>query len=213
VLGAGTVHHIRSGLVRVAKPPAIQPSRLVSVEKHGVFGGRGRSAIACSRAEISTESHLDKIGPLAATEQTASAQYQRLDVATVANLRRLGRWHIRQVHRNATLMQQALGLPLTCTSSPGVHRRWAAVSARRMGWKCLLSLALRVSEPKPLLGRAAPQSLANAMHAAWVAFAANGDCGCPKYEPARRPTMHFDTLSRIVNDPLAVELARWKGVR
>ena len=66
---------------------------------------------------------------------------------------------------------------------------------------------------EPLLGSAPPQSLATAMHAAWVTFAARGDCGWPKYDPARRPTMRFDTKSEVVDDPLAVELALWRGVR
>lgn len=35
---------------------------------------------------------------------------------------------------------------------------------------------------EPLLGPNPPQSLATAMHSAWVAFAVAGDCGWPKYE-------------------------------
>jgi carboxylesterase type B len=66
---------------------------------------------------------------------------------------------------------------------------------------------------EPMLGRDPPQSLASAMHAAWAAFATTGDCGWPKYDPARRPTMHFDTASEVVNDPLAVKRALWNGVR
>ena len=66
---------------------------------------------------------------------------------------------------------------------------------------------------EPLLGPDPPQSLATAIHAARVAFAATGDCGWPKYDPARRPTMHFDTASEVVDDPLASKLVLWKGVR
>lgn len=66
---------------------------------------------------------------------------------------------------------------------------------------------------EPLLGRDPPQSLATAMHAAWVAFAAAGDCGWPKYDPVHKTTMRFDTVSAIVDNPLAVELALWEGVR
>ena len=66
---------------------------------------------------------------------------------------------------------------------------------------------------QPMLGRDPPQSLADAMHRAWVTFAVGGDCGWPKYDPARRATMRFDTTSEVVNDPLALELALWKGVR
>jgi carboxylesterase type B len=51
------------------------------------------------------------------------------------------------------------------------------------------------------------------MHRAWVKFAVDGDCGWPKYDPARRATMRFDTPSEVVNNPLALELALWKGAR
>ncbi|HVX76795.1 MAG TPA: carboxylesterase/lipase family protein [Bradyrhizobium sp.] len=64
---------------------------------------------------------------------------------------------------------------------------------------------------EPMLGREPPQSLATAMHAAWVAFATTGDCGWPKYDPARRMTMHFDTASHVISDPLGAALARWKS--
>jgi carboxylesterase type B len=66
---------------------------------------------------------------------------------------------------------------------------------------------------EPLLGPDPPQLLATAMHAAWVAFAATGDCGWPKFDLDRRPTMHFDTASEVMDDPLAPKLALWKGVR
>ncbi len=65
----------------------------------------------------------------------------------------------------------------------------------------------------PMLGQDPPQSLANAMHAAWVAFATSGDCGWPRYDLVRRQTMRFDTASGVVDGPMAVELALWKGVR
>jgi carboxylesterase type B len=66
---------------------------------------------------------------------------------------------------------------------------------------------------EPLLGRDPPQRLANVMHAAWVTFAASGDCRWPKYDHMRRPTMRFATKSEVVDDPLAVKLALWMGVR
>ena len=66
---------------------------------------------------------------------------------------------------------------------------------------------------EPLLGRDPPQSLADAMHHAWVAFAAKGDCGWPKYDVVQRSTMRFDMTSEVVHDPLAVQLALWNGVR
>jgi carboxylesterase 2/para-nitrobenzyl esterase len=66
---------------------------------------------------------------------------------------------------------------------------------------------------EPMLGRDPPQLLADAMHGAWVAFAAQGDCGWPRYDVARRRAMHFDTESRVVDNPLARELAVWQGLR
>lgn len=66
---------------------------------------------------------------------------------------------------------------------------------------------------EPLLGADPPQQLADTMHAAWVAFATNGDCGWPKYDLGRRATMRFDITSEIVDDPRCAERALWEGVR
>jgi len=66
---------------------------------------------------------------------------------------------------------------------------------------------------EPMLGQDPPQPLADAMHAAWVAFGAQGDCGWPRYDVARRRTMHFVTEFRVVDNPLARELAVWQGIR
>jgi carboxylesterase type B len=44
---------------------------------------------------------------------------------------------------------------------------------------------------EPMLGRDPPQPLADTMHRAWVSFAVRGDCGWPRYDPVRRPTMRF----------------------
>ena len=64
-----------------------------------------------------------------------------------------------------------------------------------------------------LWGTDPPQQLADTMHAAWVAFATNGDCGWPKYDLSRRATMRFDTTSEVVDDPRSAERAIWEGVR
>ena len=66
---------------------------------------------------------------------------------------------------------------------------------------------------EPLLGTEPPQQLADTMHAAWVAFATNGDCGWPKYDLRRRATMRFDTTSEVVDDPRPAERELWEGVR
>jgi para-nitrobenzyl esterase len=66
---------------------------------------------------------------------------------------------------------------------------------------------------EPLLGTDPPQQLADTMHAAWVAFATNGDCGWPRYDLSRRATMRFNTKSEVVDDPRSAERALWKGLR
>ena len=66
---------------------------------------------------------------------------------------------------------------------------------------------------EPLMGTSPPQSLADTMHAAWVAFATSGECGWPRYELSRRATMRFDTTSLVVDDPRSAERVVWRGVR
>ena len=68
-------------------------------------------------------------------------------------------------------------------------------------------------ETEQLLGTDPPQQLADTMHAAWVAFATNGDCGWPEYELSRRATMRFDTTSEVVDDPRSAERTLWEDVR
>lgn len=63
------------------------------------------------------------------------------------------------------------------------------------------------------LGPRPPQELADAMHAAWVSFAASGDPGWPGYDRDRRATMRFNTTSQVVDDPRSWERALWAGVR
>jgi para-nitrobenzyl esterase len=63
-----------------------------------------------------------------------------------------------------------------------------------------------------LLGSDPPQELADAMHAAWVAFAATGEPGWPRYALDRRATMRFDTVSRVVDDPRSFERTLWSSV-
>jgi para-nitrobenzyl esterase len=66
---------------------------------------------------------------------------------------------------------------------------------------------------EPLLGAAPPQPLADTMHAAWVGFATNGDCGWPRYGLCRRATMRFDISPEVVDDPRSAERALWEVVR
>ncbi|MFK4085225.1 carboxylesterase/lipase family protein [Kribbella sp. NPDC020789] len=62
----------------------------------------------------------------------------------------------------------------------------------------------------PLYGDAAPQELADTMHAAWVTFATTGDPGWPAYDEATRAVMTFDhPASELKSAPRAAELAAW----
>lgn len=64
-----------------------------------------------------------------------------------------------------------------------------------------------------LMGSEPPQQLADAMHAAWVAFATSGSPGWPRYDLKRRATMWFDTKQELVDDPRSEERALWEGLR
>lgn len=66
---------------------------------------------------------------------------------------------------------------------------------------------------EPLWGTNPPQKLADAMHAAWVAFATNGNSGWPKYDLDCRATMRFDSTPEVVYDPQSAMRALWEGVR
>ena len=68
--------------------------------------------------------------------------------------------------------------------------------------------------PHPLTGATPPpQSLADAMHSAWVSFATTGDPGWPRYDLTRRATMRFDTTPEVVDDPRAAVRGVWDSVR
>jgi carboxylesterase type B len=64
----------------------------------------------------------------------------------------------------------------------------------------------------PALGSDPPQQLADAMHAAWVAFATTGEPGWPAYDLDRRATMRFAVPLRVLDDPRAAERDLWAGV-
>jgi para-nitrobenzyl esterase len=62
-------------------------------------------------------------------------------------------------------------------------------------------------------GPDAPQSLADNMHARWVAFAKDGDPGWPAYDTESRSVMTFDgDGATLVNDPRADERRLWDGL-
>jgi para-nitrobenzyl esterase len=71
---------------------------------------------------------------------------------------------------------------------------------------------------KMFLGDAPPQVLANAMHAAWIAFAQHGDPNSaglphwPRYERERRATRIFNTTCSIEDDPQTDERQLWEDI-
>jgi para-nitrobenzyl esterase len=69
------------------------------------------------------------------------------------------------------------------------------------------------SGTETLWGAAPPQQLADTMHAAWVAFATDGDPGWPRYDQRSKSTMRFDLECEVVDDPRSGERALWKGAR
>jgi para-nitrobenzyl esterase len=56
------------------------------------------------------------------------------------------------------------------------------------------------------------QAIADAMHAAWIAFARTGDPGWPRYDLERRATQRFDTTLEVIDDPMGDERVLWDGV-
>jgi para-nitrobenzyl esterase len=56
------------------------------------------------------------------------------------------------------------------------------------------------------------QGIADAMHAAWIAFARTGDPGWPAYDLDHRATKRFDTSTEILDDPQGDERALWDAV-
>ena len=93
--------------------------------------------------------------------------------------------------------------PPTCTSSPGLAAfGGASVPATRS--RSASCSTPSTWAPTRCSGRCSadpPQTLADTMHRAWVAFAATGDPGWPRYDLDRRATMRFDSVSRVVDDP------------
>lgn len=58
-------------------------------------------------------------------------------------------------------------------------------------------------------GDDAPQHLADEMHEYWLAFAATGDPGWPRYTNERRSVMTFNLESEVVEDPRSEERLAW----
>jgi para-nitrobenzyl esterase len=56
------------------------------------------------------------------------------------------------------------------------------------------------------------QAIADAMHAAWIAYARTGNPGWPQYDLDRRATKRFDTTLEILDDPMGDERSLWDNV-
>lgn len=64
-----------------------------------------------------------------------------------------------------------------------------------------------------LIGQAPPQETADAMHAAWVAFATSGSPGWAPYDTVNREIMRFADEPQLLQDPAAAERELWQGHR
>ncbi len=95
-------------------------------------------------------------------------------------------------------------------ASPQFDGRLGACHALEIGF---VFDQLGAPENAPLAGQAPPQALADAMHAAWVAFVRDGDPGWAPYDPGRRPVQVFGDDVRLVDDPRPGQRAVWDGVR
>ena len=79
--------------------------------------------------------------------------------------------------------------------------------------------AVRDGVPNPFAGQGpAATALASTMMDAWLSFAHTGNpstpaLSWPRYDPAHRPTMVFDAVTRVEAAPRATELACWDGRR
>ncbi len=71
---------------------------------------------------------------------------------------------------------------------------------------------LDVPEAEALVGEAPPQRLADAMHRAWVGFAATGDPGWPAYGDTRT-VRRFGATTETVDDPRGELRELWAGIR
>ena len=58
-----------------------------------------------------------------------------------------------------------------------------------------------------------PQTLADTMHDAWIAFIRDGDPGWARYDVVARATMIFDDVAKQVDDPAPEERQSWIGIR
>ena len=73
---------------------------------------------------------------------------------------------------------------------------------------------LELSTPTDMTGERPPQSLADAMHRAWVAFARDGNPGWAPYDADRRTVMRYtEAGGNVVTDPGSPERRLWDGVR
>ena len=80
-----------------------------------------------------------------------------------------------------TRMRRAPRPPI-CTSLPGAHRSLADWFGACHALEIPFVFDNLGAGTEGLLGDDPPQRLADTMHAAWVDFAAKGDCGWPKYD-------------------------------
>ena len=132
----------------------------------------------------------------------------------------------------AMLSASAFGVPAVRLAEAQADH--ATVHAYRLDWKSpaagglwgaghALDIPLVFDTCETGLGQfltrgAAPRSLVDAVHGAWVAFATHGSPehaglpAWPSYDTIRRATMCFETPSSVLDDPNADERRIWDGV-
>jgi para-nitrobenzyl esterase len=98
--------------------------------------------------------------------------------------------------------------------SPEFHGRLGACHAAELPF---VFDNLAGTELRGLLGPTPPQQVADAMHAAWIAFATTGDPGWRAYDRQTRTTMRFgaadEAALEVVDDPRSQERRLWDGKR
>ena len=96
-------------------------------------------------------------------------------------------------------------------SSPAYDGRLGSCHALELGF---VFDTLHHPSGAAMQGESPPGALADEIHRAWVAFAADGEPGWAPYDAERRCTMRFAVPgSEVVSDPRGEERRHWDGRR
>ncbi|MFF8380035.1 carboxylesterase/lipase family protein [Streptomyces sp. NPDC015661] len=166
--------------------------------------------------------HTERVGSLAQRILLRKGQIP----SHVAKVYRAGRPHEKPGEILGVLAaDKLLRIPLNMFADARLSGGAAATYLYEFGWPSpVLDLrachalelgfvfdTLDLPETRALTGPDAPQDLATAMHAAWVAFAKTGDPGWRPWDPAR-PVMTFGPgVPSLVEAPREAERRAWEG--